>query len=228
MNEGFPWAGPARFRIDALHEGLLSNRKFSGIVRKISFRAISHYHAKTRVRCKPLGWGGRPGAALVARTWRAVGVGPAACRGREMFRVPSLPCLPERSCPVGFARRLPRSWPRLGTMCPARPRNSGLLVRHGAILPRHRRQRARRPMAENKGPVGHRSAFSDRRAWVSRASFPGGCDPLPFRRDCRTVRSIFSFEMACVLQPVGSRFDSLNHFRPVRARRDTGIAAPIS
>lgn len=129
--------------------------------------------------------------------------------------------------------------PRLRTLCPARPRNSGLFVRHGAVLPRHRRHRARWPSAENKGPFGHRSAFSDRRARVSRARFLGGCDQLrarrferldipSFRRDCRTVRSIFSFEMACVLQPVGSRSDSLNHFRPVRARRDTGIAAPIS
>jgi hypothetical protein len=49
-----------------------------------------------------------------------------------------------------------------------------------------------------------------------------------FHRDCRTVQSIFSVELAWVLQPVGSRSDSRNHCRPVRARRDNRIAAPIS
>lgn len=56
------------------------------------------------------------------RTGRAVGVGQAVCRGREMFRVPSLPCVPERSCPVGFAGRLPRS---------SSDHASGHCVRHG-------------------------------------------------------------------------------------------------
>jgi hypothetical protein len=110
----------------------------------------------------------------------------------------------ERSCPVGFAGRLPRSsgdhasghcvqsgspddcrgapatTPR--DIVSGRPRNSGLFVRHGAVLPRHRRHRARWPSAGNKGPFGHRSAFSDRRARVSRARFLGGCDQLRVRR----------------------------------------------